>query len=238
MRSEGCAPEQFPFQAFVNSSDYQSYIWLLRQRKSQKTGSQILPKIIHIYPKKRRKMEAIVHVLSSKKMYRHLFIHHLSITWETLLEKICWETTEFHGVTRRIVNLLSNSHGRVFIFCTNQSGLSNSAESILYRQVRHSWVHTGKFAILEFTPASSPFLSSYRQVRHSWVHTGKFAILEFTPASSPILSSHRQVSHYCSHRQDSPSFPVHIGKIRQVWVNIGKIRQVWVNIGKIRQVLS
>jgi hypothetical protein len=41
--------------------------------------------------------------------------------------------------------------------------------------IKFSWEHS--------LSASSPFLSSHRQVRHSWVHTGKFAILEFTPAS-------------------------------------------------------
>ena len=36
-------------------------------------------------------------------------------------------------------DLLLNSHGRLFILCTNQIGLLNSAESIyLHRQVRHS----------------------------------------------------------------------------------------------------
>jgi len=34
-------------------------------KKKSKTGLQILPKIIHIYPKKLRKREAVVQVLSS-----------------------------------------------------------------------------------------------------------------------------------------------------------------------------
>jgi hypothetical protein len=66
MKSEGCAPEQFPFQAFVHSSDSRSYIWILLQRKSQKQGYKSYQKIIHIYPKKLRKREAIVQALSSK----------------------------------------------------------------------------------------------------------------------------------------------------------------------------
>jgi hypothetical protein len=78
MKSEGYAPNNFPFQTFVNSSDYQSYIWLLRQRKSQKQGYKSYQKDIPYLSKKLRKREAIVHVLSSKK-YRLLFIHSLSI---------------------------------------------------------------------------------------------------------------------------------------------------------------
>jgi hypothetical protein len=151
-------------------------------RKKSKTGSQILPKNNPYLTQNWEKGRPLYMFSHQKKISSSIYLS-LRTLWEALLEKIYWETTEFHGVMRRIVNLLLNSHGREFILCTNQIGLSNSAESILYRQVRHSWVHTGKFAILEFTPASSPFLSSHRQVRHSWVHTGKFAILEFTPAS-------------------------------------------------------
>ena len=105
----------------------------------------------------------------------------------------------------------------------------------------------GKFAILEFTPASSPFLSSHRQVRHSWVHTGKLAIIVHTGKLAIIVHTGKLaiIVHIGKIRQ----VWVHIGKVRQVfqfisarfakfWVNIGKIRQVWVNIGKIRQVLS
>ena len=160
-------------------------------------------------------MEAIVQVLSSKRKCRLIFIHSFSIHWETLLEKIYWEAYRIPWRNETHSDLFSNSHGRVFILCTNQIGLSYSAESILYRQVRHSWVHTGKFAILEFTPASSPFLSSHRQVSHYCSHR-----------QVSHYCSHRQVSHYCSYRQDSPSlssyrqgspsFSVHIGKIRQV----------------------
>ncbi len=43
-------------------------------KKKSKTGSQILPKIIHIYSKKRRKSEGIVQVLSSKNVVIYLFI--------------------------------------------------------------------------------------------------------------------------------------------------------------------
>ncbi len=182
MKSEGYAPEQFPFQTLVNSSDYQSYIWFLWQRKSQKQGRRSYQKNIpYLSQKNEKKGGHCTGPLIKKKISSSIyssFEHSLrNPTW-----KIYWEPTEFHGVMRRIVNLLLNSHGREFILCTNQIGLSNSAESIPYRQVRHSWVHTGKFAILEFIPASSPFLSSQRQVRHSWVHTGKFAIFVFTPA--------------------------------------------------------
>ena len=35
MRSEGCAPGQFPFQAFVNSSDYQLYMVITAKKKSK-----------------------------------------------------------------------------------------------------------------------------------------------------------------------------------------------------------
>jgi hypothetical protein len=178
MRSEGCAREQFPFQAFVNSSDYQSYIWFLRQRKSQKQGYKSYQKIIHIYPKKLRKREAIVQVLSSKKC-RLIFIHPMRTLWEALLEKIFWVATEFHGVMRRIVICCRIHTGECLFF----------VQTRLAYQIQLRAFFIGKFAILEFIPASSPFLSSYRQVRHSWVHTCKFAILEFTPARSPSLCS-------------------------------------------------
>ncbi len=169
----GVRPEQFPFQTLVNSSDYQSYICFLLQRKSQKQGRRSYQKIIHIYPKKRRKTEAIVNVLSSKKISSSIYSF-LEYHLRTLLEKIYWEAYRIPWRNETHSDLLLNSHGRLFIFfCTNQSGLLNSLRAFFI----------GKFAILEFTPASSPFLSSHRQVRHSWVHTGKFAILEFTPAS-------------------------------------------------------
>ncbi len=183
---------------------------VLRQRKKSETGLKILPKIIHIYPKKRRKMEAIVQCTCPLIKKISSSIHSsLSILWETLLEKIYWEADRIPWRNEMHSDLLLNSHGRLFIFCTNQSGLLNSLRAYFI----------GKFAILEFTPASSPFLSSHRQARHLCVHIGKI----------------RQVwVHIGKHRQ----VWVHIGKIRQVWVNIGKIRQVWANIGKIRQVLS
>ncbi len=76
MKSEGYAPEQFPFQTFVNSSDYQSYIWFLLQRKKQKQGRKSYQKNNPYLPQKTEKMEVIVHVLPSKK-YRLLFIHSL-----------------------------------------------------------------------------------------------------------------------------------------------------------------
>ena len=50
MKSEGYAPNNFPFQAFV----HKLYMVITAKKKS-KTGSQIPPKIIHIYPKERRK---------------------------------------------------------------------------------------------------------------------------------------------------------------------------------------
>ena len=69
MKSEGYAPNDFPFQAFV----HKLYMVITAKKKS-KTGSQILPKIIHIYPKKLRKREAIVQALSPKYIVFYLFI--------------------------------------------------------------------------------------------------------------------------------------------------------------------
>ncbi len=174
-------------------------------KKKSKTGLQILPKIIHIYPKILRKREAIVQALSPKNVVLCVFIHSLSILWETLLEKSIEKPTLFHGVTRRIV--------------ISEPDVEFTRERVYYVQTRLAYqiqlraFFIGKFAILEFIPASSPFLSSHRQVRHPWVHTGKFAILEFTPARSPSL---------CSYRQDSPSFWVLTGKCANpcsLWMN-------------------
>ena len=116
----------------------------------------------------------------------YLFIPSVFIE-KPYLKKSIEKPTEFHGVMRRIV--------------------------ICFR------IHTGEYLFFVQTR-----LAYHIQLRAFFI--GKFAILEFTPASSPFLSSHRQVSHYCSHRQvspslssyrqGSPSFSVHIGKIRQV----------------------
>jgi hypothetical protein len=101
----------------------------------------------------------------------------LNILWEPLekpcLKKSIEKPTEFHGVMRRIVICCRIHTGEYLFF----------VQTRLAYHIKLRAFFIGKFAILEFTPASSPFLSSYRQVRHSWVHTGKFAILEFTPAS-------------------------------------------------------
>ncbi len=176
-------------------------------KKKSKTGLQILPKNNpHLSQKTEKKGGHCTSPLI-KKMSSYIYSSYenplRSPAWKNLLSshRIPWRN-ETHS------DLLSNSHGRVFILCTNQIGLSNSAESILYRQVRHSWVHTGKFAILEFIPASSPFLSSHLQVRHSWVHTGKIAIFVFIAARFAkfwvYIGKIRQV--LSSYRQDSPSF--------------------------------
>jgi len=52
---------------------------VIKPKKKSKTGSQILPKIIHIYPKELRKREAVEQVLSSKRKCRLIFIHSFSI---------------------------------------------------------------------------------------------------------------------------------------------------------------
>ncbi len=154
-------------------------------------------------------MEAIVHVLSSKKN----IVFYLFIIWVSLekpcLKKSIEKPTEFHGVMRRIV-----------ICCQ---------------------IHTGEYLFFAQTRV-------VYQIQLRAFFIGKFAILEFTPASSPILSSHRQVSHYCSHRQGRHSC-AHIGKIRQVFQFISarfakfelisaRFAKFWVRSGKIRQFLS
>jgi hypothetical protein len=89
---------------------------------------------------KLRKREAVVQVLSSKKLscIYSVFEYSLRTLGEALLEKIYRETHRIPWRNETQSDLLLNSHGREYILCTNQIGLSNSAESILYRQVRHS----------------------------------------------------------------------------------------------------
>jgi len=68
MKSEGFAPNNFPFQAFA----HKLYMVITAKKKS-KTGSQILPKNNPYLSQKLRKREAVVQVLSSKKIIMHLF---------------------------------------------------------------------------------------------------------------------------------------------------------------------
>ena len=72
MKSEGYAPNNFPFQAFV----HKLYMVITAKKKS-KTGLQILPKIIHIYPKTEKKGGRCTGPLI-KKNY-HAFIQSLNI---------------------------------------------------------------------------------------------------------------------------------------------------------------
>ncbi len=149
-------------------------------KKKSKTGLQILPKNNPYLSQNWKKGGHCTGPLIKK--CRLIFIQSLSILWET---------TEFHGVVRRIVNLLLNSHGREFILCTNQIGAFLSS----HRQVRHLCVHTGKFAIFVFISARfakfefmsarfAKFWVNIGKIRQVWVNIGKIR---------QVLSSYRQV---------------------------------------------
>jgi hypothetical protein len=136
MKSEGYAPNNFPFQAFV----HKLYMVITAKKKS-KTGLQILPKNNPYLSQKTDKNGGRCTCPLIKKNLSciySVFEYSLRTLGEALLEKIHRETHRIPWRNETHSDLLSNSHGRVFILCTSQIGLSNSAESILYRQVRHS----------------------------------------------------------------------------------------------------
>jgi hypothetical protein len=84
MKSEGCAPEQFPFQAFVNSSDYQLYMVITAKKKSKNRVADPTKNNPYLSQKTEKNGgHCTCPLIKKKKMYRHLFIHHLS------LEKPC-----------------------------------------------------------------------------------------------------------------------------------------------------
>ncbi len=193
----GVRPEQFPFQTFVNSSDYQSYIWFLLQRKSQKQGRKSYQKNNPYLPQNWEKGRPLYMSSHQKKN----IVFYLFILWEPFekpcLKKSIEKPTEFHGVMRRIV-----------ICCWIHTGGSLFfVQTRLSYQIQLRAFFIGQFATLEFTPASSPFLSSHRQVRHSWVHIGKLAIIVPTgKVAILVFISARLAKFSSSYRQDSPSF--------------------------------
>jgi hypothetical protein len=170
----------------------------------------------------------------SSSIYSSFEYHLRNPAWKNLLRnhRIPWRN-ETHSepvveFTRESIYFLHKPEWSIK-FSWEHSLSASSPFLSSYRQVRHSWVHTGKFAILEFTPASSPFLSSHRQVRQSWVHTGKLAIIVHT-------GKIRQVFQFISAR--FAKFELISARFAKFELISARFAKFWVNIGKIRQVLS
>jgi hypothetical protein len=145
----------------------------------------------------------------------YLFIPSVFIE-KPYLKKSIEKPTEFHGVMRRIVICFRIHTGEYLFFVQTRLAY--------HIQLRAFFI--GKFAILEFTPASSPFLSSHRQVRHSWVHTGKLAIIVHTGKLAIIVHTGKL------------AIIVHTGKFAILEFLSARFAKFWVRSGKIRQFLS
>ncbi len=138
---------------------------------------------------------------------------HLFSLWvffeKPYLKKSVEKPTEFHGAMRRIVICCRTHTGEYLFFVQTR---------LVYWIQRRAYFHTGKFAILEFIPASSPSLCSYRQ-------------------DSPRLCSYRQDSpSLCSYRQDSPSFEFISARFAKFEFISARYAKFWVLISKICQI--